>query len=230
MILEMTRPTQGGLRQERKLEAVSNNLANASSTGFKKDIVSFDKAFRARVDQDFTQGDVIKTGNPLDVALGPRGLFKVETPDGIKYTRNGNFSLNSEGILVDKNGNPIMGQGGAIFIDTKDPNTSINIDESGQIFLNNEILDTLDVVSFENMQGLEKAGDNLFVYAGDTADEIALEDVRTEAGFLEQANVRVVEEMAKMIDYQRMFETYTKSMKTFDEIDSKAINDVGMFT
>jgi flagellar basal-body rod protein FlgG len=230
MILEMTRPTQGGLRQERKLEAVSNNLANASTIGFKKDFVSFDKTFKARVDQDFTQGDVIKTDNPLDVALGPQGLFKVETPDGIKYTRNGNFSLSSEGILVDKSGNPVMGQGGAIFIDTVDPNTSVNIDEYGQIFLNNEILDTLDVVSFENMKGLEKTGDNLFVYTGDTADEIPPENVRVEAGSLEQANVQVVEEMAKMIDYQRMFETYTKSMKTFDEIDSKAINDVGLFT
>lgn len=230
MILEMTRPTQGGLRQERKLEAVSNNLANASTIGYKKDIVSFDKAFRARVDQDFSQGDVIKTDNPLDVALGPQGLFKVETPDGIKYTRNGNFSLSSEGILVDKSGNPVMGQGGAIFIDTVDPNTSINIDESGQIFLNNEILDTLDVVSFENMKGLEKTGDNLLVYTGNTTDEVPLENVRVEAGSLEQANVQAVEEMAKMIDYQRMFETYTKSMKTFDEIDSKAINEVGLFT
>ena len=230
MILEMTRPTQGGLRQERKLEAVSNNLANASSIGFKKDVVSFDEAFRARVDQDFTQGAVVKTDNPLDVALGPQGLFKVETPDGIKYTRNGNFSLSSEGILVDKSGNPVMGQGGAVFIDTRNPNTSVNIDEYGQIFLNNEILDTLDVVSFENMEGLEKTGDNLFVYAGDTADEIPLENVRVEAGSLEQANVKVVEEMAKMIDYQRMFETYTKSIKTFDEIDSKAINEVGLFT
>ena len=230
MILEMTRPTQGGLRQERKLEAVSNNLANASSIGFKKDVVSFDKAFRAQVDQDFTQGNVIKTDNPLDVALGPQGLFKVETPDGIKYTRNGNFSLSSEGLLVDKNGNPVMGQAGAIFMDTVDPNTSVNINEYGQIFLNNELLDTLDIVSFENMKGLEKAGNNLFVYTGETADENTLENVRVKAGSLEQANVQVVEEMAKMIDYQRMFETYTKSMKTFDEIDSKAINDVGQFT
>lgn len=230
MILEMTRPTQGGLRQERKLEAVSNNLANASSIGFKKDIVSFDKEFRARVDQDFSQGNVIKTDNPLDVALGPQGLFKIETPDGIKYTRNGNFSLSSEGILVDKNGNPVMGQGGAIFMDTVDPNTSVNINEYGQIFLNNALLDTLDVVSFENMEKLEKTGGNLLVYTGDTADETPLENVKVKAGSLEQANVQVVEEMAKMIDYQRMFETYTKSMKTFDEIDSKAINEVGQFT
>ncbi len=230
MILEMTRPTQGGLRQERKLEAVSNNLANSSTVGFKKDIVSFDEAFKARVDQDFSQGDVIQTDNPLDVALGPQGLFKVETPDGIRYTRNGNFSLNSEGILVDKSGNPVMGQGGAIFLNVVDPDTSVNVDESGQIFVNNEILDTFDVVTFEDMTKLDNIGDNLFVYTGDSADEITLENARVEAGSLEHSNVKVVEEMAKMIDYQRMFEIYTKSMKTFDEIDSKAINDVGTFS
>ncbi len=230
MILEMTRPTQGGLRQERKLEAVSNNLANSSTVGFKKDIVSFDEAFKARVDQDFSQGDVIQTDNPLDLALGPQGLFKVETPDGIRYTRNGNFSLNSEGILVDKSGNPVMGQGGAIFLNAVDPDTSVSVDESGQIFVNNEILDTFDVVTFEDMTKLENTGDNLFVYTGESADEITLEDARVEAGSLEHSNVKVVEEMAKMIDYQRMFEIYTKSMKTFDEIDSKAINDVGTFS
>ena len=230
MILEMTRPTQGGLRQERKLEAVSNNLANSSTVGFKKDIVSFDEAFRARVDQDFSQGDVVQTDNPLDVALGPEGLFKVETPDGIRYTRNGNFSLNSEGILVDKSGNPVMGQGGAIFFDTVDPDTSVNIDESGQIFVDNALLDTLDVVTFEDMTALENTGDNLYVYTGDSGDEVTLENARLEAGSLEHANVKVVEEMAKMIEYQRMFETYTKSMKTFDEVDSKAINDVGTFS
>ena len=92
MILEMTRPTQGGLRQERKLEAVSNHLANATTVGFKKDVVSFDKEFKARVDRDYSQGDLVQTNNPLDVALGSEGFFKGDTPDGIRYTRNGNSS------------------------------------------------------------------------------------------------------------------------------------------
>ncbi|MCG8687095.1 MAG: flagellar hook-basal body protein [Desulfobacterales bacterium] len=229
MILEMTRPTQGGLRQERKLEAVSNHLANATTVGFKKDVVSFDKEFKARVDRDYSQGDLVQTNNPLDVALGSEGFFKVDTPDGIRYTRNGNFSLNSQGILVDKSGNPVFGQGGAIFIDTRDDNVSVDIDETGQILVDNEILDALDVVTFEDLDKLEKSGDNLFSYTGDAGDEIVPDQIKVEAGALEQSNVRVVEEMVKMIDYQRMFDIYSKSMKTFDEVDSKAINDVGKF-
>lgn len=111
MILEMTRPVQGGLRQERKLEAVSNNLANVDTTGYKKDVVSFDLKFKAQLNKDFSQGDVTQTGNPFDVALAGPGFFKVETVDGIQYTRNGNFALNSEGVLVDLAGNPVLGQG-----------------------------------------------------------------------------------------------------------------------
>ncbi|MCG8635331.1 MAG: flagellar hook-basal body protein [Desulfobacterales bacterium] len=230
MILEMTRPTQGGLRQERKLEAVANNLANASTVGFKKDIVSFDKEFKARVNRDFSQGDVRYTNNPLDFALETEGFFKVETPDGIRYTRNGNFSLNNEGLLVDKNGNPVLGQGGAIAIETNEVNETVEINVIGQIEVNNVVVDTLDIVTFADRDKLQKDGKNLFSYTGDTADELQPERVRGRAGALEQSNVQVVDEMVRMIDYQKMFEMYTKSMKTFDEVDSKAINEVGQVT
>ncbi len=108
-------------------------------------------------------------------------------------------------------------------------NVSVDIDETGQILVDNEILDALDVVTFEDLDKLEKSGDNLFSYTGDAGDEIVPDQIKVEAGALEQSNVRVVEEMVKMIDYQRMFDIYSKSMKTFDEVDSKAINDVGKF-
>lgn len=230
MILEMTRPTQGGLRQERKLEAVANHLANASTVGFKKDVVSFDKEFKARLTRDYSQGDLVRTNNPLDYALETEGFFKVETPDGIRYTRNGNFSVNNEGLLVDKSGNPVMGQGGAIIIDTNEVNETVEINKIGQIEINNVVVDTLDIVTFADRNKLEKEGNNLFAYTGDAGDEILPDVVQGQVGTLEQSNVRVVDEMVRMIDYQRMFETYTKSMKTFDEVDAKAINDVGQVT
>ncbi|MEH0019906.1 MAG: flagellar hook-basal body protein [Desulfobacter sp.] len=230
MILEMTRPTQGGLRQERKLEAVANHLANASTVGFKKDVVSFDKEFKARLTRDYSQGDLVRTNNPLDYALETEGFFKVETPDGIRYTRNGNFSVNNEGLLVDKSGNPVMGQGGAIIIDTNEVNETVEINKIGQIEINNVVVDTLDIVTFADRNKLEKEGNNLFAYTGDAGDEILPDVVQGQVGALEQSNVRVVDEMVRMIDYQRMFETYTKSMKTFDEVDAKAINDVGQVT
>lgn len=228
MILEMTRPVQGGLRQERKLDAVSNHLANADTTGFKKDVVSFDRKFKALLNKDFSQGDIKGTGNPLDVALAGPGFFKVETGEGIQYTRNGNFSLSNEGILVDMNGNPVLGQGGAIFIDpVAVAGEGPEINEAGDIRVGGEIIDTLDVVTFQDLNKLEKKGANLLAYTGNTADEILPDNLVIKHMSLEGSNIQVVEEMVKMIDFHRMFETFTKAMMTFDEIDNKVISEVG---
>ncbi len=228
MILEMTRPVQGGLRQERKLEAVSNHLANVDTTGFKKDVISFDRKFKAELNKDFSQGNIKATGNPLDVALASPGFLKVETGEGIHYTRNGNFSLNNEGILVDMNGNPVLGQGGAIFIDMANvEGQGPEINGIGEIRVGGDIVDTLDVVTFEDLGKLEKKGQNLFAYTGNTGDEIIPENIVIKHMALEDSNVQAVDEMVKMIDFHRMFETFTKSMMTFDELDNKVISEVG---
>jgi flagellar basal-body rod protein FlgG len=227
MILEMTRPVQGGLRQERKLETVSNNLANADTTGFKKDSVSFDEKFKAQLNKDFSQGAIQTTGNPLDMALSGQGFFKIETSEGIKYTRNGNFSLDINGTLVDQNGNPVMGQGGAIAIDTANVEQDLSVNQNGEILLSGEVVDTLDIVTFKALNKLERDGQNFLSYTGETTDEIQAQGAVVQHKALEKANIVVVEEMVRMIDYHRMFETFTKSMMTFDEIDSKAINEVG---
>jgi len=227
MILEMTRPVQGGLRQERKLEAVSNNLANADTTGFKKDTISFDKQFKARINKDFSQGAILTTGNPLDFALSGEGFFKIETPEGIRYTRNGSFSLDSNGILVDQNGNLVMGQGGAITLDNVKGIQDLSVNQNGEIFLDETIVDTLDIVTFKELSKIERDGKNLLSYMGNTTDELQVTLPIVQHRSLEKSNIKVVEEMVRMIDYHRMFETFTKSMMTFDEIDAKAINDVG---
>lgn len=223
MILEMTRPVQGGLRQERKLEAVSNNLANVDTTGYKKDVVSFDQKFKAQLNKDFAQGDITQTGNPFDVALAGPGFFKVETVDGIQYTRNGNFVLNSEGVLVDLAGNPVLGQGGAIIIEGREA----EINGIGEIRVDGDVVDTLDVVDFQDPDTLEKVGQNILAYTGNPADEVPVENPVIKQMALEGSNVQAVDEMVKMIDYHRMFETFTKSMLTFDEVDNVVITQVG---
>ena len=228
MILEMTRPVQGGLRQERKLEGVSNNLANVDTVGYKKDVISFDREFKAALTKDFAQGDFRQTGNAFDLALTGEGFFKIDTPDGIQYTRNGNFNLSREGILVDNNGNPVLGQAGAIAFDlANDPGTGPEINEDGEIRLNGDLIDTLDIVTFADVGKLEKTGKNLMEYTGPTTDELVAEGVQVHQRVLESSNVQAVEEMVKMIDYHRMFETFTKSMLTFDEVDAKIIGEVG---
>lgn len=227
MLLEVTRPVQGGLRQERKLESVSNNLANAETIGFKKDTISFDDKFKAMVNKDYSQGTLQTTGNALDVALSGPGFFKIETRDGIRYTRNGNFSLDINGVLVDQNGNQVLGQGGAIVIAGEDMEQSLSINQGGEIMIAGEVIDTLDVVTFNDLRKLEREAENLLSYKGRTLDEIRVEDAVVQHRALESSNIQVVDEMVRMIDYNRMFETFSKSIMTFDEIDNKAINDVG---
>ncbi len=228
MLLEMTRPVQGGLRQERKLETVSNNIANVDTNGFKKDRISFDDAFKAQLNKDYSQGSIQTTGNPLDFALSGDGFFKIETPEGIRYTRNGNFTVDSNGTLVDQNGLAVMGQGGAIALDAQNLNQDIFVNQAGEIFLNGEIVDTLDIVTFNDLRKFEREGKNLLSYKRGATEEIQADQVVLQQNALEKSNIQVVEEMVRMIDYHRMFETFTKSMMTFDEVDGKAINDVGI--
>lgn len=227
MILEATRPVQGGLRQERKLEAVSNNLANAETVGYKKDTISFDARFKAQINKDFEQGSLRPTDNPLDLALSGEGFFKIETPEGIRYTRNGNFLLDADGILVDQNGHPVMGQGGAIVLEGENVDVTLSVNQDGEIFLGGELVDVLDVVTFEDLRKMKREAQNMLSYEGDTLDEIPAENAVVQHRALEHSNVMVVDEMVRMIDYHRMFETFTKSILTFDEVDSKVINEVG---
>ncbi len=227
MILEATRPVQGGLRQERKLEAVSNNLSNAETVGYKKDTISFDARFKARINKDFEQGSLRPTDNPLDLALSGEGFFKIETPEGIRYTRNGNFLLDADGILVDQNGHPVLGQGGAIVLEGDNVDVTLSVNQDGEIFLGGELVDVLDVVTFEDLGKMKREAQNLLSYDGDTLDEIPAENAVVQHRALEHSNVMVVDEMVRMIDYHRMFETFTKSILTFDEVDSKVINEVG---
>ena len=223
MILQMTRPVQGGLRQERKLEATSNHLANADTTGFKKDVVSFDKMFKAQLNTDFSQGHLKTTDNKLDVALGDKGFFKIATSDGIQYTRNGNFILNSQGVLVNQHGLPVQGANGDITINGQ----RVDINEAGEIRVDGVLVDNFDIVTFEDLDKLDKKGGDLFVYNGDIADEQQPDRISVKQGALEGANISVVDEMVGMIDHHRMYETYQKMMQTFDEVDGKTVNEVG---
>ena len=223
MILEMTRPVQGGLRQERKLEVTSNHLANVDTAGFKKDVVSFDKMFKAALNTDLTQAGVKHTGNSLDLALTDEGFFKVETPAGVRYTRNGVFSLNADNVLVDQNGDAVLGQNGPISITAG----TVEINGTGEIQGDGAVLDQLDIVTFDTLDLLQKEGGNNFVFTGDTNLEVAPAKISVVQGSLELSSVKVVEEMVNMIDHHRMYETFQKMMMTFDEVDDKAINSLG---
>lgn len=218
MLLEMTRAAQAGLRQERQYEVISNHLANSNTTGFKKDVLSFDQMMKATLTTDHSQGDVQMTGNKLDLALSGKGFFKIDTAAGARYTRNGNFSLNTQGQLVTGKGDLVQGEAGPITITGSD----VFINEAGQVFSDGEQVDTLAIVDFDSYEMLKKDEANNYRYEGNFQDENPAQPVKVFQGGLESANLAIVTEMTKMIESHRMYEMVSKMMRTIDELDGEA--------
>ncbi|MFH2065761.1 MAG: flagellar hook-basal body protein [Pseudomonadota bacterium] len=224
MILQMTRAVQGGLRQERKLDIIANHLANSDTNGFKGDILAFDDVFKANLVTDHSPGSLNVTGNTLDLALGDKGFFKIQTPQGIQYTRDGNFTVDRNGTLVTQNGDAVLGNNAPLAIQ----GTEIHINQAGEVFVDGEAVGNLDIVTFEDLTRLKKTEQSLFRYEGDAgADEQIPQNVNVRQGALEKSNISTAVEMVEMIQTHRMYEAYQKMIMTFDEIDSKAILELG---
>ncbi len=223
MILQFTRLVQGALRQERRFQITSNNLANVDTPSFKEDVLSFDWRLKAHLTVNHTQGPIRETGNPLDVALADEGYFKVMTPYGERYTRDGRFTINSAGELVTQTGDQVLGENGPIIIE----GNKVDINTAGEILVDDVAVDALKVVTFDDLTPLFKQGGNLYEYLGDPADETAPPNVEVKQKAVEASNVETVTEMARLIELSRMYETYQKMLQSFDETDAKAVSDVG---
>jgi len=163
------------------------------------------------------------TGNPLDLAISGKGFFKVITPSGVMYTRNGEFYRNADGLLVDTKGYPVAGGGGTIAL----PDTGkISFSPDGRIFAGTEVVGNLGVVKIPNEQVLQRFGQNYFTAAkGQTVTEQELETNESEImqGYLEKPNVEVVTEMVNMIETQHSFEAYQKVITGSNDMDSSAM-------
>jgi flagellar basal-body rod protein FlgG len=177
---------------------------------------------------DFQQAGLKVTSAPFDLAISGEGFFKVASPDGEFYTRNGHFTLNQEGTLVTEQGWPVMSEGGPITLPAGYKTATIA--EDGRVFADGVETGQILLVSVDNLAGLEKQGNNLFrIRPGSETEEIAVDPARSwmAQGFLESANVDAVYEMVNMIETQRQFEAYQKVMQTSDAIDREATTKVG---
>ena len=249
-----------GIKQARKMEVIANNLANANNTGFKKDALVFKEMMTpfspdSGLDEskkillspdksnknvsyvgitdsytDFTPGVLKQTGGTLDLALDGEGFFKVDTPDGPRYTRNGNFRLNTANQLVNVKGNQVLDQDDKpVIIDAS--GADISIDGQGNISagtgLVNIPLGNIKMVRFENEKSLEKMGDGLYSNIESTEKELEVENTKIFQGYLENSNVTTVEEMAEMVGTLRLFETYQKMIQSIDSMDDQSVNTIG---
>lgn len=171
----------------------------------------------------FTEGNLKSTGNKLDLAISGEGFFTVQTPQGIRYTRNGSFTLNSAGALITNTGFLVLGENGPIFLS----GTDIKISEDGGIYSDGEFIDRLRIVNFPNLSGLQKIGDSLFLPTANSGGEIPAVNYRVYQGYLEMANVNTVKEMVEMIQCMRIYEANQKVIQSQDDTLQRLIVEVG---
>lgn len=168
---------------------------------------------------DFSQGSFKSTDTNTDFALGGKGFFVVQTPDGERFTRNGNFHLGKEGILLTKEGYPVLGENGPISV----PDDKFIVNQDGMVYTkqDNTLVDRMKIVRFDNERYLDKQGSSLWNtndIAGDYSIAEGNNRPRVLQGYTETSNVNVVNEMVQMIEVNRAYEANQKTVQTEDSM------------
>lgn len=237
-MLEGLRTSAAGmLPRTVKQEIIANNIANVNTTGFKRDRVVFRQTLEAQLAAeiengqapavqevviDFTQGPLEKTGRPLDLAIEGDGFFVVQTASGERYTRAGNFRLDRDGRLITPDGNPVLGDRGAIVLQPGE----VVIKENGEIWQGQVLVDRLRVVTFDDLRALHKEGHSLFRVSDPNLRPREAEQMSVKQGYLEGSNTNPLEEMVEMMVTLRNFEAEQKAIQSQDDTLSKAVNDL----
>jgi flagellar basal-body rod protein FlgF len=222
----------GLFRQEKRYDIIANNLSNIETVGYKKDVPVFYKtlsgALSSSIAEDpvesvtnFQQGDLQTTQNQLDVAIEGEDFFKVKAPNGIRYTRNGNFHLNQDGVMVQSNGYPVLGNGREITVQ----GTHVVIDKDGSISVDGKNQGKIDLVTFPDLNGLKKEGQTLFKLTTEQ-EEVNPQQSQVQQGSLESSNVNALGEMIQMIDSARTVQFCTKLIQAEDDMNNRAVNDL----
>lgn len=213
-------------------------LKDTSSYGIAQNIGEISYSVHlGQVYTDYSSGSFKVTDNVADFAIDGNGFFAIAFTDkegntSVKYTRDGSFTVNTEGYLVTKDGDYVLNATGAANGDSNednfirvDPNATIKVNQLGYIFQNDEIVGTLGVIDFDNYDYIEKYGENLYNLL-DGGNVIAT-DAKVEQGVLETSNVNVINEMVNMITIQRAYEAGQKVITSIDGTLDKAVNSVG---
>jgi flagellar basal-body rod protein FlgF len=216
--------------------AIANNMANASTIGFRADKVAFERlslvgpSFHSRaptseevIDADRHAGSVVNTGRALDVSVKGDAWLAVQAADGTEaYTRRGDLTIAPSGVLQTGDGFPVMGQGGPI---TMPPAIKVDIAPDGSVLIvppggnpdNPQVVDRLKLVSTEGSETL-KGMDNLLRVRGGGALPQDM-NAQVTPGSLEQSNVNMTQALVDMIENQRSYEVQAKLLSTAKDLD-----------
>lgn len=240
----------GMITESMRTDVIANNLANAGTTGYKKDDTvssEFEAMLVKRINDGeqepvigalgrgskieeiatiYDQGAVRQTGNTFDLSIQGKGYFVVETPQGVRYTRNGAFARQDDGRIVTQEGYPVLSNGRPIQVQG---DGVVAIGANGEISINdgmeNIAVGNLDFVEFADDRRLRKEGGNFFAAPPNEATNPATGSI--EQGSLEMSNVNVVYEMVRLITAQRAYDSNAKALQSEDAMTDKAVNEVG---
>jgi flagellar basal-body rod protein FlgF len=277
---ELWVPLSGAIAQQKNVETIANNVANANTPGFKKDQVVFKEYLAAlekpgvdqgidlpnkewkpedfyrsynaedsfvKVDGTYTiheQGQLTPTGNSFDNALNGPGFFEVLTPNGVRFSRKGAFSISNEGKLVtdqgflvlSKGAPPIAGPDGSLNLASTPESRAISVGGNkfsisldGQVFSGNNKVADLAITEFTDIHALKKEGNSLFINPDQKNIKVGELKTSVHQGFVEQSNVNAVSEMSNLINANRNFESIQRAIKTYDNMSGKAVNEISKF-
>ena len=178
------------------------------------------------VHRDFSIGALESTGAPLSLALDASGFFEIAHINGLgevtnMYTRDGNFTLNNEGVLVTSIGMPVLSESGAPIVIT---GGEIVIHHDGSVLVDGVHIDTIRLVDFEDLATLRPFGDNLYTTTEESVETAFTGNVRQ--GFIETSNVNIVREMVELISLSRVYETNARMVSIQDQTLGQAVNDI----
>jgi flagellar basal-body rod protein FlgF len=219
---------------------ITHNLANVSTVGYKRRCNSFSQSLEAQKAKasgnssegtnlntklDFSEGDLVQTGRPLDFALHGDGFFLIETPDGPLYSRNGMFNLNPNGQIVDSMGRIVAGQNGPISIPNNVGLNQLHVSSDGNISAGEISIGTFKLVEFnENQDKLIPVGESCFRMTDENVEPTEAENIIIKQGFQESSNVKIVDELVDMLMVSRIYEANMKFISTQKDSSSSLIS------
>ncbi len=180
---------------------------------------------------DFKQGGLEQTHRRLDVGIEGKGFFEVLTPNGVRYTRQGSFSIGADGRLVTQNGFPVLSRGEG---SAQDPAARairlgqgpVDITNEGTILQNGNPVGTLGIQEFHETQWLEKVGNSYFRNTDQKNLKPGLFSTACTKDFSRVLNVNPVHEMTRLIEATRAYESHMQAIKTYQEIDGRSVNEI----